>query len=173
MKAKITIASLLLLVSCALSSWLYWGDDLKLEKMLTAKEWQSKFMTVINDPYATTKPVQRRITVTTNVKYLKNGTYMRMSMLRFSDAQSEQDTIMNISESGDWEISDNYLLVNPKQFKDLPVAHNPHHLSNESLKLITTLFKNDARQSRRIDIVNSKTLLLTSLNQGSTVLFLH
>ncbi|MFA0520485.1 regulatory protein ToxS, partial [Vibrio sp. 10N.222.55.E8] len=37
--------------------------------------------------------------------------------------------------------------------------------------LITQVIKMDAEQSRRIDIVNPKALLLTSLNHGSTVLF--
>jgi transmembrane regulatory protein ToxS len=42
--------------------------------------------------------------------------------------------------------------------------------TKEQLELITQLFKMDAEQSRRIDIVNDKTLLLTSLSHGSTVL---
>ncbi|MCV5950136.1 transmembrane regulator ToxS, partial [Escherichia coli] len=43
--------------------------------------------------------------------------------------------------------------------------------SEAQLRLITQIFKLDAEQSRRIDVVNEKTLLLTSLNHGSSVLF--
>jgi transmembrane regulatory protein ToxS len=37
--------------------------------------------------------------------------------------------------------------------------------------MIKQFLKMEAQQSRRIDIVNEKTLLLTSLNQGSSILF--
>lgn len=78
--------------------------------------------------------------------------------------------MINISESGDWDVSDNYLLVSPTEFKDVSSTQSKD-FTPQQLDLITQLFKMDSEQSRRIDIVNEKTLLLTSLNHGSTVLF--
>ncbi|MGL6055649.1 MAG: regulatory protein ToxS, partial [Vibrio metschnikovii] len=78
--------------------------------------------------------------------------------------------IINISESGEWSISDNYLLVSPTEFKDISSSYSKD-FTPKQLQLITQLFKMDAQQSRRIDIINKKTLLLTSLSHGSTVLF--
>ena len=91
-------------------------------------------------------------------------------MKLFAQEAKEPDSVINISETGDWDVSDNYLLVTPKQFKDVSNSKSSD-FTPEQLKLITQFFKLDAEQSRRIDIVNDKTLLLTSLSHGSQVLF--
>ena len=88
----------------------------------------------------------------------------------YSTEQTVAENIINISESGEWSISGNYLLISPIEFKDVSSAYTKD-FTPEQLQLITQLFKVDAQQSRRIDVVNDKTLLLTSLNHGSTVLF--
>jgi transmembrane regulatory protein ToxS len=77
---------------------------------------------------------------------------------------------MNISETGKWDVSDNYLLVSPTKFRNVSQSQN-QEFTKEELELATQFFKMEAQQSRRVDIVNNKTLLLTSLNHGSTVLF--
>ncbi len=167
---KLKHAITLLLGSLLLSTWLYWGDELKLERILTSKEWQTSMVTEITVPTHNENigPL-RQVSVTSNVKYLPNGNYIRVSMVKLSSTQSERDVLINISEAGTWEISDNYLLVSPSEFKDISSAQSLDFSQNQ-LKLITQLFKMDAQQSRRIDVVNKKTLLLTSLNHGSTIL---
>ena len=77
---------------------------------------------------------------------------------------------MNISETGKWDVSDNYLLVSPTKFRNVSQSQS-QEFTQEELELVTQFFKMEAQQSRRVDIVNNKTLLLTSLNYGSTVLF--
>ena len=165
------IAAGLLALSALLSGRLYWGSDLKVEQVLTAKEWQSKMVTVITDSLQeeSVGPL-RKVDVTSNVKYLPNGSYMRVATVRLYANNTESENIINISETGEWDISDNYLLVSPIEFKDVSSAQSKDFTADQ-LKLITQIFKMDAQQSRRIDIVNEKTLLLTSLSHGSTVLF--
>ncbi|GAB2655136.1 regulatory protein ToxS [Vibrio panuliri] len=165
------IAILLLAISALFSGWLYWGSDIKLEKAVTAKEWQSKMVTVISDGIReeSVGPL-RKVDVLSNVKYLPNGTYIRVATVSLFANSEHSDSVINISETGHWEISDNYLLISPTEFKDVSSA-NSQDFSDAQLQLIKQLFKMDAQQSRRIDIVNEKTLLLTSLSHGSTVLF--
>ncbi|WP_159651460.1 regulatory protein ToxS [Vibrio atypicus] len=168
------LAAGLLVVSALFSSWLYWGSDLKVEQVLTSKEWQSKMVTVIAEPLQeeSVGPL-RRADIISNVKYLPNKSYIRVSTVRLfaeDHDREEDDVVINISETGDWDISDNYLLVSPLEFKDISSAQSKE-FTTAQLDLITQLFKMDAQQSRRIDIVNNKTLLLTSLSHGSTVLF--
>lgn len=166
------IAVLLLLISASGSVWLYRGSDVKLEQILCSREWQSKMVTLIEQklPNDSVGPLHR-VDVTSNVKYLPNGNYLRVSIVKlYSIEQVVAENIINISESGEWTISDNYLLVSPHEFKDVSSAYSKNFTA-EQLQLITQLFKVDAQQSRRIDVVNDKTLLLTSLNHGSTVLF--
>lgn len=169
MKLKI---SLVLLVGSALfSGWLYWGSDAKVERLLTAHEWQSKMVTLIteNKQEDTIGPL-RKVELSSNAKYLPNGTYLRMSIVRLYGTETAPANVINISETGQWDINDNYLLVSPTEFKDVTSAQR-QDFSQQQLDLITQVIKMDAEQSRRIDIVNPKALLLTSLNHGSTVLF--
>lgn len=165
------IAAGLLIVSALFSGWLYWGSDLKVEQVLTSNEWQSEMVTVIADSIQeeSVGPL-RKVNVVSNVKYLPNNTYIRVATVRLYGNDADNESIINISESGTWDISDNYLLVSPTEFKDVSSAQSKDFTA-EQLDLITQLFKMDAQQSRRIDIVNTKTLLLTSLSHGSTVLF--
>lgn len=168
---KIKIASAVLAVSILFSGWLYWGSDLKVEQVLTSNEWQSTMVTLITDslPDDTVGPL-RKVNVESNVKYLPNGDYIRVANIRLFAQDSNTESTINISEKGRWEVSDNYLLVSPAEFKDISASQSKD-FSESQLRLITQIFKLDAEQSRRIDVVNEKTLLLTSLNHGSTVLF--
>ena len=170
MKQK--IAAGLLVVSALFSSWLYWGSDLKVEQVLTSKEWQSNMVTeLVKIAHEEAVGPLRKAHITSNVKYLPNGSYIRVATMRlYSEAEKDNESIINISETGEWEVSDNYLLVTPIDFKDVS-STQARGFTDDQLNLITQIFKMDAEQSRRIDIVNEKTLLLTSLSHGSTVLF--
>ncbi|WCP66400.1 regulatory protein ToxS [Vibrio tubiashii] len=165
------IAASLLVISAVFSAWLYWGSDLKVEQVLTSNEWQSKMVTVITEPLQEESVGSlRKVDVVSNVKYLPNNTYIRVATVRLYPFNAKTESVINISETGEWDISDNYLLVSPTEFKDVSSAQSKDFTA-EQLDLITQIFKMDAQQSRRIDIVNEKTLLLTSLSHGSTVLF--
>ncbi len=170
---KIKFASAALAVSILFSGWLYWGSDFKVEQVLTANEWQSEMVTLIFDklPNASVGPL-RRVQVESNVKYLPKGEYIRVSSIKLFAQGSTEESKISISEKGQWEVSDNYLLVSPSEFKDISSSQSKD-FSAEQLSLITQIFRLDAEQSRRIDVVNGKALLLTSLNHGSTVLFRH
>ncbi|MBC5849799.1 regulatory protein ToxS [Vibrio metschnikovii] len=169
------ISAFLLLISTVVSSWIYWTNETKLDNVLMSREWQSKMVTLIEStqPNDAVGPLHR-VDVSSNVKYLPNGTYLRVSRVKLYSIEplsaDRPDNIINISESGEWSISDNYLLVSPTEFKDISSSYSKD-FTPKQLQLITQLFKMDAQQSRRIDIINKKTLLLTSLSHGSTVLF--
>ncbi|WP_299687194.1 regulatory protein ToxS [uncultured Vibrio sp.] len=168
---KLNVSIILLVISASLSGWLYWNSDAKVERLLTQHEWQSKMVTLITDNRQTDSigPL-RKVDLSSNAKYLPNGTYLRMSVVRVYSTEDDQANVINISETGQWDINDHYLLISPEEFKDVTSAQGKD-FSQEQLDLITQVIKMDSEQSRRIDIVNPKALLLTSLNHGSTVLF--
>lgn len=168
------IAAGLLGLSIVFSGWLYWGSDLKVEQILTSQEWQSNMITVIDTqmPEEAVGPVKKG-TLISNVKYLPNGTYLRSSVVRLYAKENGEvvlTNVINISESGKWSISDDYLIVSPTEFKDVTSAET-NEFTPKQIHLITQLIRMDSQQSRRIDIVNDKTLLLTSLGHGSTLLY--
>ncbi|GHX23836.1 regulatory protein ToxS [Vibrio cholerae] len=91
------IAMGILLLSLLLSSWLYWGSDFKLEQVLTSREWQSKMVSLIktNSNSPAIGPLSR-VDVTSNVKYLPNGTYLRVSIVKlFSDDNSAKASLIS------------------------------------------------------------------------------
>ncbi|WP_117233409.1 regulatory protein ToxS [Vibrio maerlii] len=167
---KISTAKILLGLSVLFSAWLYWGSDIKVEQVLTEKEWQSRMVTYLTEDKQEVVGPLRKVNVTSNVKYLPNGTYIRVSMMELYSQDEDANSIINISEMGEWELSDNYLLISPIEFKDVSSSQNKD-FSADQLKLITQVFKMDSEQSRRVDIINDKALLLTSLNHGSNILF--
>jgi transmembrane regulatory protein ToxS len=168
MKLKISIISLVL--SVLLSSWLYWDRDAQVERLLTSHEWQSKIVTRITDnkQFDSMGPLHKADWLS-SAKYLPNGTYLRMSEVRLYGTQTKPANVINISESGKWSINDNYLLLSPTEFEDVTSLQR-QDFSQVQLDLITQVIKVGAEQSRHIDIVNSKTLLLTGLNHGSSLL---
>ncbi|WP_165310609.1 regulatory protein ToxS [Vibrio ziniensis] len=165
------IATMMCITSVAFSSWLYWGSDLKLKQEISSREWQSKTVMVIENSksHQSIGPL-RKVDIESNVKYLSNGIYSRSSTVILYSNGQEAENILNISETGNWDVSDNYLLISPTKFRNVSQSQN-QDFTQEELELVTQFFKMDAQQSRRVDIVNKKTLLLTSLSQGSIVLF--
>jgi transmembrane regulatory protein ToxS len=173
---NIKSALAVLTLSALFSLWLYLGSDIKLEKELSSREWQSTMIHYIspeiqvkeNNPIG----ILSKIDVTSNVKYLPNDTYLRVSRITMYERENKVSSVMNITEQGEWELSDNYLLINPKEFKETS-TNNSVEFTAEQLNLVKKLFIMDAEQSRRVDVINPKAILLTSLNHGSRILSAH
>jgi transmembrane regulatory protein ToxS len=165
------VAPITLLISIMISGWIYWGSDFKLKQELISREWRSSMVTLLQDNHLQSElgPL-RRVDVTSNVKYLPNETYIRVSSIKLYASGQQPDSAINISETGKWALSDSYLLLSPTEFKDIS-AQNSQDFSVGQVDLVKQFFKMDARQSRRVDIVNEHTLLLTSLSLGSTMLY--
>ncbi|GLO60243.1 transmembrane regulatory protein ToxS [Vibrio sp. MACH09] len=165
------VALFILAISVAVSSWIYWKSDVKIEQVLVSKEWQSSTsaylspkssQTVVND-----RRLLRKISAKSSVKYLPNGTYLRESIIEIFGDDNDISSELSVSEMGQWEISADYLLISPTEFKDMATNKS----IGAEVDLIKQLFIMDAQQSRRIDIINNKAILLTSLNHGSRILW--
>ena len=166
---------ILLIISMISSGWFYWKSDSKVEQLLTSKEWQSMSTVRIdsNVDFEDMGPL-KRADIKSNVVYLPNKTYSKSSTLTLFSALSDDvfPLTINVMETGHWDYSGNYLLIDPTEFKDV-TANDNKDFSGSQKKLIMRVFKMDAQQSKRIDVINDKTLLLTSLNYGSGILFSH
>ncbi|MGV3002450.1 regulatory protein ToxS [Vibrio sp.] len=161
--------SIIALVVALIGSWNYWQGDIKLKQELTSREWQSKTIAYMN---FWDQKVQHldKASISSTVKYLPNQTYIKNSTLVFTSKDIEQPVEIIISESGSWELSDHYLIINESEFKDISTTPITQ-ITPKQVEKLKTLFKINAQQSRKIDVVNKRTLLLTSLAHGSTVLF--
>ncbi len=164
------VALVILFASTIISSWIYWGSDVKVEQVLTAREWQTNLITLIHGDAADSSIGKlSKVRIVSNVKYLPTGQYLRVSRMELMNEVSEEPTIIDISESGLWQLSDNYLLLDPQEFKDSSALDN-RQFTEKQLSLIKQIFVTDAQQSRRVDIINDNAILLTSLGHGSQVL---
>ncbi len=169
MKNKIALFAVVL--SLFVSLWTYWQTSHNVEKTLTSREWNSTIISVLSPTIEQdlTKHVGMlsKVKITSNVKYLPNKKYNRVSMVELYDRNNTLTSKMSLSESGQWEISDNYLLINPIEFKDISTKDG----LSQTMKIVEQFMIIDAQQSRKIDIVNDKAILLTSLSQGSRLLY--
>ncbi|OBT08611.1 hypothetical protein A9264_05080 [Vibrio sp. UCD-FRSSP16_10] len=164
------IALILLAISAVVSGWLYWGSDVKVEQVLTSREWQTNLDAVIHTEQIDDSigPL-RKVHVTSNVKYLKNGEYIRSSRVQLFTKDKTETHTLNIAESGTWELSDDYLLISLKDFKQSP-AIDSQAFNETQLGHIKQMLRTDAQQSRKVDIINENSILLTSLGHGSRIL---
>ncbi len=167
---KKTLPILALIGSIILSLWLHFSGS-KIERLLTSREWQSA---VVADVASWSKNVTNieKVRIDSTVKYLANGTYVKASELKLFLAGSEQPANVSFSETGHWTLNDDYLLVNPIDFKKISTDPNKI-LTSDDLKRIKELFMISAQLSRRIDVLNEHSIMLTSLTHGSTVLYSH
>ncbi len=162
-------ALIILTMSAIFSAWLYFSSDYKQEQLLMSREWQSTSVSRIESMQLDQLGMLRRVEQSSHVVYLPNKTYSRITLLKlFSD--SAKPLTLHISESGNWDISGGYLLTEPLEFKDITSGQN-EDFQNHHLTIVKQVFRMDAQQSRRIDIINKKSLLLTSLTYGSNILY--
>lgn len=161
--------SFVVLVMVLIGSWNYWQGDSKLKQQLTSREWQSTTIAYMNFWDQTIQDLDKA-KISSTVKYLPNQNYIKNSTLVFTSKNIEKPVEIVISESGSWELSDHYLIVESSEFKDISTTPITQ-ISPAQVEKLKTLFKINAQQSRKIDVLNERTLLLTSLSHGSTVLF--
>lgn len=166
MKLILTICAL---VVSLIGSWIFWHGDFKLQHQLTSKEWKSTSMAYMNLWDKEVSDLDKAV-INSTVKYLPNHTYIKNSTLIFSSPDFEKPVEINIAESGNWDLSDHYLLVGPLEFKDITTTPITQ-ISKTQIEELKTLFKVNSQQSRKIDVIDKNTLLLTNLGHGSTVLF--
>ncbi|MGF1759412.1 regulatory protein ToxS [Photobacterium sagamiensis] len=161
---------IVLVCSAIFSTWLYYSSDYKQERLLMSREWQSNTVSRVEetqlDPLG--MGMLRRFEQTSNVVYLPNRTYSRITLMKLFSATDEPLTL-HISESGKWDVSGGYLLTEPVEFKDITSGQNAD-FQKQHLATVKKLFRMDAQQSRRIDVLSEKSMLLTSLTHGSNIL---
>jgi transmembrane regulatory protein ToxS len=160
-----------------LSAWLYWGSDIKVEQVLTSKEWRSTRHLYLsekiqeNSIFGGQKGLLSQIKINIDTKFLPNNTYLRNSFIEMFKDKDEPPTILELVENGTWELTDNYLLVKPKEFKDTtpPIIHNSE--IDEKMRMgVKALFIVYSEENRRVDIINHKTILLTGLGHDSRLM---
>ncbi|MGF1687651.1 regulatory protein ToxS [Photobacterium japonica] len=162
-------ALMVLALSVLLSAGIYFSGDYKQAQLLMSQEWQTRSTSHIEATELDDLGMLRRVDQNSHVVYLPNHTYSRITLVHlFSD--EAQPLTLHISESGKWDISGGYLLTEPVEFKDITSGQNqdfkPAHLA-----IIKQIYRMDAQQSRRLDVLNKKAILLTSLTYGSNILY--
>ena len=162
-------ALLLLLISIVGSAWFYLSSDYKLAQMLMSREWQSSTYSRIEPTQLDDLRMLRRVEQNSHMVYLPNHTYSRVTVMKLF-SQDAEPISLHISETGKWNISGQYLITRPLEFKEITSGSNPD-FNNQNLKVVKKIFQMDAEQSRKMEIINDKTILFTSLTYGSNIFY--
>ncbi|MFC1507656.1 regulatory protein ToxS [Pseudomonadota bacterium] len=160
---------IVLACSAIFSTWLYYSSDYKQEQLLISREWQSNTVSRIEKTQYDQLGMLRRIEQTSHMVYLPNKMYSRITQMKLFSTTDEPVTL-HISESGKWDVSGGYLLTEPVEFKDITSGRNAD-FKKQHLATVKEIFRMDAQKSRRIDVLNEKSMLLTSLTYGSSILY--
>lgn len=166
MKKILPIIALVLSISL---SFLYQTSDTKINHMLKSREWQSN---VVSDVDAWNEGLKHllRVEIRSTWKFLNTNTYLKGSNLTLFYKHGHQPVQLHILENGTWKLSDSYLLLTPNEFKDVTVNLDKS-ASPEVIQLVKDIYRSTSQQSRRVDVVNKNTIIITSLGQSSTVLY--
>lgn len=160
----------LLLVSIIASAWVFLGEDMRTSSLLLSKEWKSRTINHIEesdyrDVAGLTETEQQ-----SNMVFLPDNTYSRDTQIVLKNEVENIQVVMSISESGEWEVSGGYLKLKLGSIKDVTTG-DTEEFSEQDLTLVRTFYRLGAEKVRRIDVLNDGSLLLTSLNHGSLVLY--
>ncbi|WP_407330890.1 regulatory protein ToxS [Enterovibrio sp. 27052020O] len=160
----------LLLISIVASGWVYLGEDFRTANLLLSKHWNSKTINYIEES------AYRNVTGLTNTEqqssmvFLPDRTYSRDTKIILKNETDNIQVVMSVTESGEWEVSGGYLKLKLGKIKDVTTGDTTE-LSEEDLALVRTFYRLGAEKVRRIDVLSDGSLLLTSLNHGSMVLY--
>ncbi|WP_087021759.1 regulatory protein ToxS [Thaumasiovibrio subtropicus] len=162
----------LLFMVCLGSLWYYTASDIKIEQMLSAHKWQSVSVSEIEpreQTHSSNLQNLQRLESTSQVIFLPNKTFSRFTHLTLESDDSENVLQLHISETGNWQVSGKYLQTEITDISDV-VSGNNGLLNPEELDYIRHYYIIDSKQSRKLDVLNNKSILLTSLNNGSSIL---
>jgi transmembrane regulatory protein ToxS len=165
--------ALLVILSLIFSGWIYYGSDYKLSQLLMSKEWQITLNTRIspNQHELASLGMVSYIDQTSHMVYLPNHTYSRVTQLKIYTREVNTPPVnLQISESGNWNLSGHYLITQPIEFKDITSGVNTD-VKSLHLEVMKNIFELSAEQSQHVTVLNSNALLLSSLTYGSTVLY--
>ncbi len=169
---KQNLPLIILIASAIISAWLYWSSDFKTTQLLTSQKWESNMTTRIKAGLNIVNDL-KRANINSNVVYHPNGKYSKDSIVKlYTGEELTFASEIHISESGKWSFSGQYLIINPIEFNNV-ATNEAHSFSKKQIKEMMSIFKMEAERTQRVDIINKKTLLLTSLNNGSAILFTH
>ncbi len=163
---------LLLLSSLAASSWYYIASDLKIERMLSSHKWQSIGASEIEinaKEQLTTLHGLKYYESTSQVIFLPNKTFSRFTHLVLESNTSTTPLQIHISETGTWQVSGKYLQTEIVDISDV-ISGNNELFTEEELEYLRHYYIIDSKQSRKLDVIDSKSILLTSLNNGSSII---
>ncbi|MDD1792986.1 regulatory protein ToxS [Enterovibrio makurazakiensis] len=160
----------LLLLSLLGSCWVYLGEDFRTANLLLSKHWNSRTINYIEESSYRDVTGLTTTEQNSNMVFLPDNTYSRDTQIILKNESDNIQVVMSVSESGEWEVSGGYLKLKLGEIKDVTTGDTTE-FSEEDLTLVRTFYRLGAEKVRRIDVLNDGSLLLTSLNHGSMVLY--
>ena len=177
MKIKLTIALLLLSITCSALLSAYWFFSQELSRTLTSREWMQNTVLILPKEFnqaASEYRLMERVNVSSTTKFLQDGVFIKnLSVQVYQlNQQGEVDLMppVEFSIDGVWELVDNYLVTKNTSINNLPTARGMALSSDEVENLRKRIIILE-EETKRVDKLAKDKLLLTSLNQDSQLLY--
>ncbi|TCS40202.1 regulatory protein ToxS [Reinekea marinisedimentorum] len=162
------------LIACAV---IYVVPLYRLQNAITASEWKSKSVIVFSElniqQGAEDVPPLSKVEVFSNTRYLRDGVFIKVTHINVfkngNDAASEPPVSVEFTESGQWEMHGNYLFLTDTEITNVP-TNRSLGVSKEQINELRDRLLTTEQQSSRVEIINERSILLTSLNQDSLLL---
>lgn len=175
MSKKILIS--LLAVSIIACVFVYLTPGYKLRRALTAGEWKGASVLLFSAEnslgLSEDEAPLEKVEVYTNTRYLPDGMFVKVTHLnifrREGSAGAQPPSKVEFTESGQWELHRNYLLLKDTEISNVPTEKSLDLTHDQVSDLRERLLMTE-QQSSRVEIINEHSLLLTGLNQNSQLL---
>lgn len=167
---EVMIALFFLLAAIGYS--VYQNSDANTKLLLASKKWETNFdiyRSRIQRDNSNYLENIKQINVDSKIKFLTNNTYVRVSDIQLLSVSNDEKLFIHSSDSGRWEVKDNYLFINPLSFNDSP-NRSLLDTDEELTKLVHDLYVADSKNVRLVESINKSTILLVGVDDSSRLL---
>lgn len=174
---KVRALAVYVFVTLAVGVYAYMASNNNLDSLIVSQEWHSHSVVLFPERSERTLPGDDepldRIKINSKTKYLDNGQFINTTRIDVFKKQVEKNgrpsSTVEFSESGTWQINNNYLLISNTEVENVPTKKSLS-LTDEQVNDLRNRVVMSSKQNWRIDMLNEQSLLLTSLSNDSQLL---
>ncbi len=157
-------------VCSLLLSVIFWErTNSRVENIMTEQDWKMKIVTIIPSQFEVNAFGHvNQISIDAELSFSADGTYQRLTRMQLQSHLSSEQSDLLITDSGIWKVKAGYLLMAPIDFQSGRASN--HETAPAHIEVIKEFYRMETQQSRKIEVVNEKTLLLSGIGLSSIAL---
>lgn len=155
--------------SLVLSGFFWESKNHRVENIMIERDWEMKVVTIIPPKYQERAFGDvNQISINAELSFSADGTYQRLTRMQLQSHLSSEQSDLLITDSGIWKVKGGYLLMSPIDFQSGEPTNEAS--TRSQTEVIKQFYRMETQQSREIQFVNERTLLLSGIGLSSIVL---